>query len=183
MGSRVRVPPRSPNKINILEKFRGSCQNRHVCIVSANRLPGAARCRRAARVVHKTCLKTAFYKSFNTLDNSGLRPELSTCILLGLYRGSKQRSSSHWCWFWPARARGPQSSAKQNVVGIPTERWPLPDSRKAAGESQDYRLQCAGHPQETSPAGCPLARNMHENRSPGRVTDPRFSFRRVSSNI
>ena len=31
-----------------------------------------------APIVHRTCLKTALYKSFNLLDNYGLYPELST---------------------------------------------------------------------------------------------------------
>ena len=32
------------------------------------------------RVVHRSRLQTAFYKSFNIMDNSGLYPELSTCV-------------------------------------------------------------------------------------------------------
>ena len=39
MGSRVRVPPRSPNKINSLPSFLKISQVSRVCIVSANRLP------------------------------------------------------------------------------------------------------------------------------------------------
>jgi hypothetical protein len=51
-------------------------------------------------------LKSAFYKSFKLLGNSGWNAELSTCALLGLYQRSRLRSSSDWCWSWPARARG-----------------------------------------------------------------------------
>jgi hypothetical protein len=77
------------------------------------------------RVVHRPCPKTAFYKSFNILDNSGLYPELSTCALPGPYRQQKRQSSSVWCWFWPARARGPQPSG--NASG------PWPSHRHSAG--------------------------------------------------
>src|ERR1700733_2774610 len=48
----------------------------------------------------------AFYKSFNLLDNSGLDPELSTCVLPGLVQRLRLPSSSDWFWFWLAPLRG-----------------------------------------------------------------------------
>jgi hypothetical protein len=63
-------------------------------------------------LVHRPCLKTAFYKSFKIIGNSARCPELSTCVPHGLYQRSRRRSSSGWCWSWPARARGPQLSAR-----------------------------------------------------------------------
>jgi hypothetical protein len=65
-------------------------------------------------LVHRPCLKTAFYESFNILNNPGWDPELSTCALPGLYQRSRLRFSSRWCWFWPAPARGPQPSASKH---------------------------------------------------------------------
>jgi hypothetical protein len=76
-------------------------------------------------VVHRPCLKLILHKSFNILDNSGLCPELSTCVLLGLYRRSRLRFSSRWCWFWPARARGFQPSASKAFGQLDARHWPL----------------------------------------------------------
>jgi hypothetical protein len=43
------------------------------------------------------------YKSFMNLSNSGRRAELSTCVVLGLFRQWKLRSSSALYWHWQVR--------------------------------------------------------------------------------
>jgi hypothetical protein len=74
----------------------------------ARRLTGGSRAR-----CPQDLPKNGFYKSFNLLDNSGLNPELSTCVLPGLVQRLRLPSSSDWFWFWLAPLRGPRPSAKQ----------------------------------------------------------------------
>jgi hypothetical protein len=74
------LPPEQPNSLGFWiaqDDFRKAAVGRHVSAVSR-------------ALVHRPCLKTALYKSFNILDNSGLCPELSTCALPGLYQRSKR---------------------------------------------------------------------------------------------
>jgi hypothetical protein len=72
------------------------------------------------RVIHRSCPKTAFYKSFRIQSYFGRDTELSTCVLLGLYQRSRQRSSLVWCWFWPAPAHGRRWASRRMSIWIIT---------------------------------------------------------------